>query len=169
MKRPPRSSREAIQALQQADERYENNKWHLFGLGKTKINEEEQDDDATNTLENVPDGISFGRLVYPPTKSEIILVGAKRRALMHSSFINDLLFDMGPECTLIQMPPDHPMFIRPTEESEKDYLGEWYQFLRKGKDSQFYVNPHPKYASDTVLTKQRVKSIVDKTLKPSPA
>ncbi len=50
MKRPPRSSREAIQALQQADERYENNKWHLFGLGKTKINEEEQEDDAANTL-----------------------------------------------------------------------------------------------------------------------
>ena len=153
MKRPPRSSREAIEALQQADKRYEENKWHLYGQGKTKINEDETPETRAETLENVPDGISFGRLVYPPTKSEIILIGAKRRALLHSSFINDLLFDMAPDCTLIQIPPDHPMFIRSTEESAKDYLGEWYQFLRKGKDSQFYVNPYPKFASDTVLTK----------------
>lgn len=102
MKKPPRSSREAIEALKQADERYENHKFNLYGYGKTKINEIEPEEEVQiNSLENVPEGISFGRLIYPPTKSEIILVGVKRRALLHSSFINDLLFEMAPECTLI--------------------------------------------------------------------
>jgi hypothetical protein len=41
-------------------------------------------------LENVPKGISFLRLVYPPTQSEIIVCGVKRRGVLHSSFINDL-------------------------------------------------------------------------------
>jgi hypothetical protein len=52
-------------------------------------------------MENVPNGISFGRLEYPPASSEIILVGVHRRAFIHSSYIHDLLFEMGPECTLL--------------------------------------------------------------------
>jgi len=52
-------------------------------------------------MSNVPKGISFGRLVYPPAGSEIILVGVHRRAFIHSSYINDLLFEMNPECTLL--------------------------------------------------------------------
>lgn len=119
------------------------------------------------SLENVPKGISFGRLVYPPTKSEIILVGVKRRALLHSSFVHDLLFDMAPECTLLQLPPDLPMFIRPTGESDKDYRGEWFQFLRRGKDSYFYVNPYPKFTSDIVLTKKRVQSLIRNSILPA--
>ena len=53
-----------------------------------------QEEKNENLLKNVPDGISFARLVYPPNKSEIILCGVKRRAQLHSSFVNDLLFDM---------------------------------------------------------------------------
>lgn len=52
-------------------------------------------------MENVPKGISFGRLVYPLAESEIILVGVQRRAFIHGSYINDLLFEMNPECTLV--------------------------------------------------------------------
>jgi hypothetical protein len=35
--------------------------------------------------------MTLSRLFYPPSKSEIILVGLKRRAPIHSSFIYDLL------------------------------------------------------------------------------
>jgi len=59
------------------------------------------------------------------------------------------------------------MFIRPEGESAKDYKGEWYQFTRRGKDSQFLVNPYPKYTNDVILTKKRVKSLIENNLKPS--
>lgn len=115
----------------------------------------------------MPKGISFARLFYPPNKSEIILCGVKRRALLHSSFVNDLLFDMQPECTFIQFAPDDPLFIRPEGDSEKDYRAEWRELVRHGKDSRFYVNPYPKFTSDILLTKERVKRLVNDSIKPA--
>ena len=45
-------------------------------------------------LQNVPKGISFSRLIYPQNQSELIICGVKRRALLHSSYINDLIFEL---------------------------------------------------------------------------
>jgi hypothetical protein len=45
-------------------------------------------------LQNVPKGISFSRLIYPLNQSELIICGVKRRALLHSSYINDLIFEL---------------------------------------------------------------------------
>jgi hypothetical protein len=102
-------------------------------------------------LENVPKGITFSRLIYPPNQSEIIICGVNRRALLHSSFVNDLLFEMQPDCTYIQLPPDLPLFIKPGRETENDYRGEWYRFIKKRKNSSFFVNPYPKFTSDIMM------------------
>ena len=75
---------------------------------------------------------------------------------------------MQPECTFVQLPPDHPIFIRPEGESEKDFRSEWHKFIRKSKDSSFFVNPLPKFTSDIVLTKPRLKSLIENCLKTSP-
>ena len=112
----------------------------------------------------MPKGINFVRLTYPPTNSEIIVCGLKRRAMLHSSFVNDLLLEMKPECTFLQLAPDHPLFIRP---EDKDYRSEWHQFIRRSKYSDFYVNPKPKYTSDVVMSKERVKSFVNNCIKPA--
>ena len=111
----------------------------------------------------MPKGISFSRLIYPPTKSELILVGVKRRAILHSSYVNDLLFELQPECTFLQLAPDLPMFIKPQGESEKDFRGEWFNFVRKHKNSNFIVNPLPKYINDITLTKDKVGSLFNCT------
>ena len=60
---------------------------------------------------------------------------------------------MKPECTFLQMSPDEPFFVRPEGLQEHDYRLEWDKFIRKGKYSDFYVNPKPKYTSDIVLSK----------------
>ena len=85
---------------------------------------------------------------------------------MHSSFVNDLLFDMQPECTLVQLPPDHPMFILPDGSNERNYKAEWYSFLKKGKNSEFFVNPYPKFTGETVLTQQRMKRFMVNCIEP---
>jgi hypothetical protein len=41
-KRPPRTSREAILTLSEADKRYESSKSALFGRGRSHINEKER-------------------------------------------------------------------------------------------------------------------------------
>lgn len=57
------------------------------------------------------------------------------------------------------------MFIRPDGTNERNYKSEWYNFLAKGKDSSFYINPMPKFASDIVLTNKRLKSLINTSLK----
>jgi hypothetical protein len=56
--------------------------------------------------------------------------------------IIDLLMDLKPEAVTLQLPPDLPMFIR-VKSSDNDYLTTWKEFLEKGKDVSFYVNPRP--------------------------
>ena len=72
---------------------------------------------------------------------------------------------MQPECTFVQLPPDLPIFIKPQGEQVKDFRAEWYQFVRKGKDSRFYVNPYPKFTSDITLTGKRVKKLINNSIK----
>ena len=107
----------------------------------------------------------MARLFYPPNSCEIILCGVRRRALLHSSFVNDLLFEMQPQCTFLQFHPDDPLFIRPQTDCEDNYFREWNQFIRYGKDSRFYVSPSPKYTSDLILSNDRVKKLVNNSIK----
>lgn len=55
---------------------------------------------------NVPKGITLSRLVYPMDKqgrlSTIVLVGVKRRTMIHASYIYDLLEHLKPEMVYVQ-------------------------------------------------------------------
>ena len=75
---------------------------------------------------------------------------------------------MKPECTILQLPPDLPIFIRPQGDDINDYYGEWIKFVRLKKDSEFFVSPKPAYARDTVLTQEKVRSMFDISLRHSP-
>lgn len=171
LQRPPRSKRETISALQEADRRYKQNEKYLLGKSRHSLNHEKAKADSSSSdngyLANVPKGISFARLVYPPNNAEVIVCGVKRRALLHSSFAYDMLVEFQPECTFIEMEPDNPMFIKPAAK-DTDYLAEWHQFIRYGKNSSFHVNPKPKYANDLILTRSKVKSLVHNCLKSNP-
>lgn len=63
--------------------------------------------------------------------------------------IIDLLKEMRPEAVAVQLPPDLPMFIRTTSSSSfdkvkgDDYVTSWRNFLKRGRNSSFYVNPNP--------------------------
>ena len=120
-------------------------------------------------LDNVPKGISFARLVNPDTNAEIIVCGVRHRAQLHSSYVTDLLHEMQPNGVFMQVPPDLPHFIVPKDEQEKDFRGEWYQFLTQGKNSDFFVNPSPKYLNDITLSQKRVESILNSSLRYSSA
>jgi len=65
----------------------------------------------------------------------------------------------------LPLSPDLPLFIRPEGDQAKDFRGEWYQFVRRGKNSQFFVNPLPEYPRDVVLTKTRINHLFDGSLK----
>ena len=87
MKRPPRTVKETIETLKEADKRYEGAKTYLFGqtaenVKKAKSAAEEKEE--VDPLRNVPRGMTLQRLYYPPSKSEIILVGLRRRAGVHA-------------------------------------------------------------------------------------
>ena len=47
--------------------------------------------------------------------SSIILLGVKRRTLVHASYVHDFLESMKPETVFVQMPPDLPLFIKTSD------------------------------------------------------
>jgi hypothetical protein len=70
-------------------------------MNENNKNPTEIKSDSSRFFENVPKGIQFARLVYPPSGGEIIVCGVKRRAMLHSSFVHDLLMETQPECTFL--------------------------------------------------------------------
>eukprot|EP00347_Sterkiella_histriomuscorum_P019331 403342056 len=174
-KSPPRNLDESVQTLKEADDRYERSKQYLYGYSSrreadSKVARESQsnrikEQGRYNPLSNTPQGISLQGLIYPPSNCEIILVGLKRRAIIHSSYIYDLLLEAKPEAIFVQLPPDLPCFIRAP--NSKDYKGEWIDLLQKGKDASFFVNPRPQYTSDVVLNQNKLKKLFIECLEPA--
>jgi len=39
--------------------------------------------------------------------------------------------------------------------------------LKKGKNSEFYINPKPKYTGEIVLTNDRLKRFIDSSMAPA--
>jgi hypothetical protein len=69
-------------------------------------------------LENIPEGVTISKLVYPMGKGElstIILLGVKRRTMVHASYVYDFLETMNPSMVYVQHPPDTPLFIKTRE------------------------------------------------------
>jgi hypothetical protein len=48
-----------------------------------------------------------------------------------------------------------------------DFMSSWYHFVKKGKDSKFYVNPKPKFTSDIVLNQSKMKTLFDEVIVPA--
>jgi hypothetical protein len=57
--------------------------------------------------------------VYPETKTEILLCGVRRNSNIHSAFLAKILEKLSPDCIMLHMPPDVPLFIE-TENNYKD-------------------------------------------------
>ena len=97
-RRPPKTSEEVVQTLQEADQRFEMNKSFLVGKEGSLVQEEsntvKQEKLQQNILESIPDGVTISRLVYPVTVnkktilSDIILLGVQQRAVVHASYVN---------------------------------------------------------------------------------
>jgi hypothetical protein len=119
LKRPPRTVKETIETLKEADSRYQGAKLYLFGSQEAagKAIPSTNDDDI-DPLRNVPRGMSLQRLYYPPSKAEIVLVGLRRRVGVHAQFLYDLLSEMRPDSIFVQLPPDLPVFIKNTKPKE---------------------------------------------------
>lgn len=60
------------------------------------------------------------------------------------------------------MAPDHPMFIK---NESSDYNSDWHNFIRRKADASFYISPLPKYSSDIVISKKRLKRLIDHSMK----
>lgn len=48
--------------------------------------------------------------------SSVVLLGVKRRTMVHASYVYDFLETLKPEIVFVQQPPDLPMFIKTNEE-----------------------------------------------------
>jgi len=100
-------------------------------------------------MDNIPDGVTVSRLVYPVTvkgkkrMSDIILLGVRQRTVIHASYVNDFLEALKPESVYVQMSPDLPMFIKTSANHSGGYRARWFSFLRDGIDSSFYVSTKP--------------------------
>ncbi|TNV80742.1 hypothetical protein FGO68_gene107 [Halteria grandinella] len=176
--RPPKTVKEALNTLKEADERYDSNKGYLYGsaaMASGKLPKRASDGAKTeraDPLENVPKGITLQRLYYPPSKSEIILVGVKQRVVVHSSFVYDLLQEMRPESIFVQLPPDNPLFIRnpktsQTGEVQSKYREQWFRFLKRGLDASFLISPRPKFTSDVILQGDKLKRLFEDNIIPA--
>jgi hypothetical protein len=77
---------------------------------------------------------------------------------------------MKPESVFVQMPPDLPLFIKNHKRSDKEqpvYRDIWYQFLKRGKDAAFLINPKPKFTSDVILNGEKLKRLFEDNIMPA--
>lgn len=125
-------------------------------------------------MSSVPDGVTISRLVYPVVLdgkrklSDIILLGVKRRTVIHASYVADFLDALKPESVFLQVPPDLPMFIKSQGQVAGGYRSRWFSFLRNAQDSSFYVSTKPEYLTDVILSnKDRLKRLIDRNIEPS--
>lgn len=79
---------------------------------------------------------------------------------------------MRPESIFVQLPPDHPMFIRNPKsahsgEVQGKYREQWYRFLKRGLDASFLISPRPKFTSDVILQGDKLKRLFEDNIIPA--
>jgi hypothetical protein len=57
-----------------------------------------------------------------------------------------------------------PLFIRA---KSKDYNAAWMNFIVKGKDASFIINPKPKYTSDVIMNKSKLNILFNENIVPA--
>ena len=111
-KRPPHCPEELKKVLEQSDKIYEENKPFLF------VNDQKVLKNYKEVfMKKIPRFFTMRKLVYPPTKTEILLCGVRRNSNIHSAFLAKVLDKLSPDAIMLHMPPDLPLFI----ETEGDY------------------------------------------------
>ena len=163
-KRPPHTSSELKEVLEQAEKIYEENKFILLENDEKLYNDIKED-----FFKKIPVNFILRTLSYPVTGTNIMLCGVQKRSSIHSFFLTDLLNNIDPDQIVIQQAPDDPIFIDGVNSYEDGnfllivYV-EWKSFLRKGTNSNFLINPLPKSISDIVITHGRISKLIDKSL-----
>jgi hypothetical protein len=115
------------------------------------------DDARGELLSKVPKGMSISRLLYKDRT--LILLGVKRRTMIHASYVYDFLEASKAETIFIQQAPDVPLFIK--TKSTASFNSRWFQFVRKGKEARFYVSSLPQYTSDLLLNDKKLRSLME--------
>lgn len=95
--------------MKEVDARFELGKHHLAGAAgisklKPKMDLNAVEAQRDDVLSNIPAGLSISRLVYPMSKTQmstVLLVGVKRRTMIHASYIYDFLDEMKPDLVFI--------------------------------------------------------------------
>ena len=172
MRRPPQTSTEALKTLKEVDARYEVGAKFLsgtpfFNIKKPLTNAEIQDK-KKELLSNVPPGVSVSRLVYPIDKKNlatVLLIGVKRRTIIHASYVHDFLETVQPNVVFVQQSPDQPLFIK--TKSTISVQQRWFSFLKAAKETRFYVSSKPAFTSDILLNKEKLKNLMEQNIIPS--
>jgi len=110
--RPPHSPEELKKVLNEAEKIYEENKKILLVNDNQVIKNYSE-----SFFKKIPRFFTIRKLVYPETKTEILLCGVRRNSNIHSAFLAKILEKLSPDAIMLQMPPDIPLFI----ETENNY------------------------------------------------
>lgn len=111
--RPPHSPEELKKVLVESEKIYEENKPFFF-TNDRKVNENY----AETFMKKIPRFFTMRKLVYPETKTEILLCGVRRNSNIHSVFLSKVIEKLSPDAIMLHMPPDIPLFI----ETETNYI-----------------------------------------------
>ena len=111
-KAPPTSDEEKIKLMEEVDHWL--NKYGKF-LAGTHIQLDLDEQRKKKLAELLPQKLEVWRLRYPPTETEIFMVGVDRYSYMHATWIKDLLNDVRPENIFVELPCDEPYFVKNTK------------------------------------------------------
>jgi hypothetical protein len=148
--RPPHSAEEMKRVLDEAENIYESNKHELLGKDEDYKNEKKN-----NFFKNIPKYFSIKNLYYPPTDSEIIVLGVQRNSSKHGHFLSSLIERIEPDMIATQLSTDIPFFIN----SSKDYQSDWKEFIKKNSDYKFLVDPLPQGINDMLISIKKIERL----------
>lgn len=124
--RPPHTPQELKKVLNESERIYEENKKFLL------VNDKQVLKNYTETfMKKIPRFFTLRKLVYPETKTEILLCGVRRNSNIHSAFLSKILEKLSPDAIMLHMPPDLPLFI----ETEEDYQTSISYLIKAGNHS----------------------------------
>lgn len=106
--------------------------------------------------ESVPSQMEIHRFRYK--SSTAVVLGVKPHSLSHAAYLHDFMRAMEPETIVLNISPDHPMFIvlnslyrvqtGPVNTFGLDFQRVWRKFVSIPKiNAKFYINSTPKYLS----------------------
>lgn len=150
--RPPQSKNELKKMMKQVDDIYKNNKDILFANDKDTI-----DNVKNSFVDKIPHCFTMRALNYPPSNSEILLVGVQRNSNIHSLYLSRLLENYKPDLIAVHLPTDNPLFIN----CQNDYKEDWKDYINKREMYEFLINPCPKHSSEVLFSPKKIEKMID--------